>query len=286
MNYQYTLGFNKVFTMIRKIIFILIKGYPVTLIRTKNTRKKRIVATMMNMILVTMFIPVFVTGAYLYSTEIPPKLDWAVLRIIDNIASNHVVLTVALSIIIPFIIGVVVHELGHANATRACKKGKVYEYGVIIGLIPAFYTAADDTKITGPYARLQKLQILCAGVEANLFFAGIFMILASLCRETSYFFINCADMQLMLVAINILFIRGLDGDKVIRLILGMDGDSDDYPKVKRMIRDKRYRQMMLSQGVKGRMKLITCYVVILFQIMYPVLVILNILLLGGIFYGG
>lgn len=283
MNYRSTLEFGKVPGMMRRVARIMIEGYPVTLIRTKNTRKKRIVAAMMNMILVTAFIPVFVLGVYLYSTEVPPRLDWTILKLLEDFANNHVIITIAVSIIIPFIIGVVVHELGHANATRACKKGRVYEYGVIIGLIPAFYTAADDTMITGPYARLKKLQIMCSGVEANLFFAGIFMVLASLCRETSYFFMNCADMQLMFVAINVLFVKGFDGDKVIRIILGMDGKQNETIEIKKMIRSKRYRGILLSQGMVGHMKLITCYVVVFFQLLYPVLVMLNIILLGGMF---
>ena len=71
---------------------------------------------------------------------------------------------------IAIVIGAVLHEIGHASATL-CYGGRVFEAGSLLqNYMPGAYVMIDDKPVR---KRLQKVQILAAGVEMNMLLSGI-----------------------------------------------------------------------------------------------------------------
>ncbi len=287
MSYQLTAKINKVGAVIGDIINTIAEGKMITLVKTRNTRNKRIIAEMMNMLLMVMFIPVFAAGAYMViNSEVIYHTDSVIIAFIKGLLRRHDKLAFIVTWVVPVLLGAFVHELAHGNACRACKGGRVYEYGIHIGIIPGFYTAADERGIRGPRARLKKLQIMLAGVEANILLAGISLILSCLIYNLSEIFLTWADINLGLFAINILFFKKLDGQLAIALILGLDERNGDFIKAMNVVRSRRRKKMLLKDGPVGLMKIAACYVFELYNILYPLIIVMNILFIGSIIIGG
>ena len=281
---QLSLRISRIGEVVIYLIYAFITGIPITLVTTKNSRKKRIFSEMMNMLLMVMFIPVFVAGAYMVlNVEVIYHVDSAVIAFIDDLLYENTVFYVAVMWIIPILLGVFLHELAHANACRACKGGRVYEYGFLMGLIPGFYTAIDESGISGPGARFKKIQVMLAGVEANILFAGISLILSCLIFNLNEIFIHWADINITLCLFNLLFFDKLDGQRAIALILGLDVLNDDFIRAKNVVRSRRMKKELLKKGPVGLMKIIACYAFEVFSFMYPLVIIMNILIIGGLF---
>lgn len=284
MGRQLSLGISRIGEVVICILYMLITGIPITLVSTKTTRKKRIFSEMMNMLLMVMFIPVLVVGAYMVlNVEVIYHVDSAVISFIDDLLDDSPVFNIAVTWIIPILLGCSLHELAHANACRACKGGRVYEYGILIGLIPGFYTAADESGISGPGARFKKIQVMCAGVEANLLLAGISLILSCLIYNLNGIFLTWAEINIMLCLFNLLFFNKLDGQHAIALILGLDERNDDFIRAKNVVRSRLMKKKLLKEGPVGLMKIIACYAFEVFSFMYPLVIIMNILIIGGLF---
>lgn len=287
MSYQLTAKRNKAGAVIGNIASALVEGKLITLVRTKNTRKKRILSEMMNMLLMVMFIPVFAAGVYMIlNHEVIWYRDSAIITYIEDLLYLYPVLSVIVKWLIPLLLGCYMHELAHGNACRACKGGRVYEYGIILGLIPGFYTAADDSGITGPGARFKKLQIMCAGVEANILLAGISLILSCLVYNLREIFLNWADLNLVLCAFNILFFNKMDGQLALAHILGLDVKNGDFIKAMNVVRSRRKKKMLLKDGPVGLMKITVCYIFELYNILYPLIIVMNVLIVGDLIIGG
>lgn len=123
-------------------------------------------------------------------------------------------------LIFGLVIGISLHEAGHAIAAKAYK-APVYEIGIRISLLPAAYTLMNETAVKN---RLKRAQIYAAGVETNFLLSGLFLILAYLAPVDgvrTFFF--CAGYENIFLGVaNLCFFLPLDGFKIITTLLGAD----------------------------------------------------------------
>ena len=84
--------------------------------------------------------------------------------------------TYMIGLLFGLLIGLSLHETGHAIAAKAYG-APVYEIGIRISLIPAAYTLMKETAVKN---RLKRTHIYAAGAETNFLFAGLFFAAANL----------------------------------------------------------------------------------------------------------
>jgi len=235
-------------------------------------RTKSLIPKVLNFLLLVSFIPLLVYGLYRFS-EYPAPIKEA------HFLTGYVGGTLG---------GMILHEIGHAVACLSYH-GRWLEAGFMQSLFcPGAYVLIDESTVRG---RLKKVQISLAGVEMNLFLAGILLIVMSytdsqspLCDWTGAM-LYAVFQNIFLALINLTFVRGLDGEQVISLLLG-DGSAVDNAKANiRCILKKRERKLYFKEnGVTGVANVCTSAVIMLFQLMIPMVLAANIgVFLGGIF---
>jgi len=167
--------------------------------------------------------------------------------------------------LVGLLVGCICHEAGHAIAGLAYG-ARVLEAGVLIqhGL-PGAYVLLDDSRVK----RLQKVQIHAGGVEANFLIAGFALMLATICSPFYGFFFGVALNNLLLGLINLTFIDSLDGMHIIETLLGY--------KPLEVIKSKAMRDALKREGLPGTLELSICYILKVMQLIYPVLLTLNVM---------
>lgn len=138
------------------------------------------------------------------------------------------------------------HESGHLIAGLACRY-KISDVGIVLlGVIPfGLYVAHEDKKDA---TKAEQIQFALAGIEANLFIAGICLLLAIQYYRLSLTLLFVATMNVGLVAINLLPASGLDGESALSAACGIDSISE---AAKRWLTNKKYRQKILRSGLPG-----------------------------------
>lgn len=158
-----------------------------------------IIAKGLNTVLYLLFLPMFLFGSLLYVKY--GDTDWNL---------------ILAGVYIGLVIGMVLHEAGHAVAGMAYG-AKMIEAGVMLRLLlPGAYVMMDDRPVK---LRLQRVQIYAAGVEMNLLLAGTAFLLASIRTGVGGLFLGAAIQNVILAALNMVFIRGLDGEKMLSALL-------------------------------------------------------------------
>ncbi len=264
--------------VIRKDHGVLSDGdgfYMRTLIRTRNTKSKRTLSKILNITLMLAFIPILVSGILVYLNA--DEFGYRELSILGRIVYDHPVLCVWVFNIVSLLIGAAIHEICHGVACRAYG-GRVFEYGAMINILPGFYTLMDESKVR---SRLRKIQILAAGVEGNLFFAGCLLLLTGFLPELKFVFSVGALINIIMTFINMLAIDGTDGLKLLLLLIGME--SIDIVDIKRMTKWKNMREILASDGYYGVAKLTACYMIIWLQRIYPIVILLDVIAVIGAF---
>lgn len=167
--------------------------------------------------------------------------------------------------LVGLLVGCVGHESGHTIVALAYGAGFM-EAGVLIqhGL-PGAYVLLDDSHVK----RLPKVQIHAGGVEVNFLIAGIALMLATICSSFYGFFFGVALNNLLLGLINLTFIDSLDGMHIIETLLGY--------KPLEMIKSKAMRDALVREGLPGKLELSICYILKAMQLVYPVLLTLNVM---------
>lgn len=167
--------------------------------------------------------------------------------------------------LVGLLVGCICHEAGHSIAGLAYG-ARVLEAGCLIqhGL-PGAYVLLDDSHVK----RLPKVQIYAGGVEANFFIAGIALVLATICSSFYGFFFGVAFDNLLLGLINLTFIDSLDGMHIIETLLGY--------KPLEIIKRKAMRDALKREGLPGKLELSICYILKVMQLVYPVLLTLNVM---------
>lgn len=191
------------------------------------------------------------------------KYFWAHLDAIGSL--DHI----TLGSIVFLIIGVCLHEIGHGLSAIAYG-GQVFEAGVKISLLPGAYVMYDVSNVK---SRANRIQTLAAGIEMNCVLSSVLFFLLIHLPAFSGFFLGGAIMNLVLALINLLFIEGLDGAKILSELLG---DDDIFTKAKETLFNGAKRKKTLKSGI-GLVRLSMCFSLIFFQIMLPILIVINLL---------
>ncbi len=252
-------------------------GYLITLIRTGNSKAKRSIARFFNALRVFLFIPVLILGLYFYfnyDNSIPVEPVG-----VAKLAYEHPVIT-SLSInIFAIILGAFFHEISHGQAARSTRGGRVFEYGMLLSFPPGFYTLTD----TRNNSTLQEIGVLLAGVQGNLLFAGIILILGSvLFPYMKPFVAEPAAINIIMACTNLSAFNGTDGIKILAAILGLD--LDDLEKTKDMIKDRGYRSLFINDGMTGCVKVAACYILTFLQLFFPMMIVLGIVMWIGVIF--
>lgn len=240
--------------------------------RLKKT--KSVLPKILNFLMYTSCIPVFVIG---------------LIKFIDGctrVEYDHV----WFGYICGLFIGMVMHELSHANACLAYG-GSWLELGLMwSGLFPGAYVMLDTSKVK---KRLRKAQINLAGVEMNLLLAGIFFMLAvsqsiwfSPLGEYTGAFFYAGFQNVFLALLNMTFFQGLDGEHTISNLLGKESivkeAKDNILAILDFRKSKKYWQ---EHGkTNGLANICTDAFILCSQLVFPLLILSDIgIILGGVF---
>lgn len=249
--------------------------YMRTIVRTRNTRIKRTISKILNVLLMVSFLPILILGIYVYLNV--DDFGYYELSLLGRIVYAHPVLCIWGFNIFSLICGGVIHEVCHGVACRAYG-GRVFEYGAMINILPGFYTLMDDSKVR---SRLRKIQILAAGVEGNLLLAGGFLLLAGIFPDLKDVVSVGALVNIIMTFVNMMAIDGTDGLKILLLLIGME--SKDIDDIKCMTKGKNKREILANDGYYGVAKLTACHMIIWLQRIYPIVVLLDVIAVIGAF---
>lgn len=235
------------------------------LIKIRANMDQRAISWILNNLLMISFLPVFIAGLLIL------KADYGVVDFNDNPLLELIGIWVGIAL------GLVLHEFGHAIAGLGYN-ARVMEAGLLVGFSFGGYVLLDERRVK---SRLKRVQILAAGIEMNLLLFGASMILTRHEPRAMSFLWGIAYINVLLALVNALFITGLDGSKIIDELLGTEtlfGEALEF------MMDSHVRSKMLSKGLIGYYKLFSCIVSILSQVAYPILIVLNVLLVGGVMF--
>lgn len=163
-----------------------------------------------------------------------------------------------------------VHEICHAISGRAYGV-KVMEYGVAITVLPAFYTMIDMKTVR---SKLKRIQIMAAGLEGQLLLSGAALLIGEMFQTTKVVTYQCVLVNMIMVCINCLPIEGLDGYQITEIALGTD---DIASQSKDLLSNHRLLKKVWNEGVCGKAKVGTALLASSGKIIYPILILVNIL---------
>lgn len=237
-------------------IGVLTHGIP--LFKVKTTQKMRIASRLLNFLLMIFFVPVFITGLYAVK-DIYKLIDQNDFYLIGLCAGSA--------------LGVILHECAHTIAGLGYN-AHLFNCGIIVGITPGAYVKIADEHIK---SSLKKAQISGAGIEMNLLLCGISMICMCLFNSALSLLGGIAFTNLLLAAVNLLPIIGVDGSQILNKLIG--DDLILYSDL--LITDKSFLSHSFS-NVRGLAEIYSCVLTLLSQISYPILIIANILYIWSI----
>ena len=243
----------------------------ITIARLKDRKKNKAVYQTSNIFVMLFFLPVFIAGLYAVAVLFDngyaaPTDSW-----IYDLYRHHTMPFLITALILGSIAGGIFHEFGHANACRAYG-GKVLEYGVALDMFPGLYTLMVYSEKT---TRMQKVQILLAGIETNLLIAGLALLFVILAPAYFQVWFVIGFVNAMMAMINMLAIEGLDGVKTMLLLVGME--ESDYELIRSVLKSRRSRERLMRGGVNGWIKLIILYMIYYMNYLYLILIAVEIL---------
>lgn len=242
------------------------------LFRTRNNKAKQKIAKCFNTILLLLFMPILLAGIYVY----------LFVDSCQNINPLSVEQHIIFEVLIYFssiVAGGALHEICHAVACRAYG-GLVFEYGIRISLLPGLYTLLDFSNVKPV---LKKIQILLAGIEGNIVLAGGLLLLSGILPEFKSVLFSGSMINLILSLINLSFFKGTDGLKILLLIIGV-ANEDESNRLPLMTRGRRKKKIIKCEGLLGYIKLFACHMIVVLQRMYPILIIIDIIAIIGVFH--
>lgn len=219
----------------------------------KRNRKVRILASIWNVILNFLWLPVFILGVIAYINKLPlGSDDFIYFGLIFGIGA-----------------GMIIHELGHM-CSGIYHGARVFEMGVMISsFLPGAYVLLDAENLKSKKARLR---VNSAGVKSNILLSGVCLLLACLFPSIGASLLDAAINNAFLALLNIMFIEGFDGTAIISELLGID---DIVAKSKKFLYNKRIRKQLAKNGASGYAVLAVATAVRASQIAFPLLLIIN-----------
>ena len=227
-----------------------------TIWEPKQTILFRLIAFLSNNLLLTSWFPVLVIGIFLFNRNLMyVEFDMA-----------------WIGYIIGLVPGIILHEFGHAFA-GAAYGARVFEMGVMrmYYIMPGAYVILDKKSVKN---RLKRVQINAAGVEMNLLLSGLFLIMGALYGNFGGMFLIAAIQNAFLAVMNLTLIKGLDGMAILSELLGIEEVAEDASNI---IFSRKKKKELRAHGVAGNAVVLACYMINVFQIALPLLIILNVL---------
>lgn len=228
--------------------------FMITLWQPKVTTKVRMVALLLNTLLMVSFLPVFLFSVNQFILNF------------GNISLDYLLGGIVFGIVT----GTFFHEMGHLWACLGYG-GQAFEVGVFFQLfLPGAYVLIKDDTIK---KRMRRVQMNAAGVEMNILLTGILILLA--CKISSFggFFIGAALQNLLMALTNMTFVKGFDGMAIIGELLG---DRALCSKIKDVLKNPIYKSYLRMQGLNGEAIIFVSYVLGILQLALPLLYLLNI----------
>lgn len=249
--------------LIRTSIFVNngLLTYRIPLFKIKASLKMRAISYLLNFGLMISFLPLLVIGCVVF----PKSFNFDDFCMPLFIAGN----------IIGTILSLVLHETGHAIAGLAFN-AKVFEAGLLVGIMNGAYVSIDEKYIK---SKMKRVQIMGAGVEMNFALAGVSLICTAIFGSLWSFFFAIGIVNIVMASINLIFILGLDGFQIINILLGADLFSSIFD----LVFDEKFRKRLVKDGVIGYTKINACLLTVICQLAYPAMIILNIVSFGSVF---
>jgi len=234
-----------------------------SLIMPKKYRTDSIIPVLVNYLLLILWLPTLLFGLNCFIQKLPD---------IDNGSA-------LLGQWIAIIIGAILHEAAHASAAL-CYGGRVFEAGALLmNYMPGAYVMIDDAPVK---KRLQKVQILAAGVEMNMLLSGIGWLLCVYVPSQSGFFFGFAFGNLLLALLNLTFGEGLDGMAAMGKLLGIECSFVALAKYTLTHKEEWIR--LLKAGPHGIVELLICCLLVVLQLVMPAIYLMYILELIECFF--
>lgn len=228
----------------------------------KKKRTNSIIPKLYNFLLVVGWLPMFCFGIYrMISADYDLNSDYMLLGYFLSLAA-----------------GLFFHELSHAMACLA-HGGYFMEMGTMWHYVfPGAYVLIDKSNIK---SKLKRVNVDIAGVMANMMIAGIFMALIPCFETLSGCFLMVALNNIMLTMFNLTFISGLDGSSIIEEVLGIENGME---QIKSVLINGLFNKKWYKLSANRRAETMVCGVLLIYQILMPIVVINNILIIIGGFF--
>ncbi len=250
-------------------------GYLKTVIRTTNSHIKTVFSQLINMLLMVGFLPIMIIGACEYKQISSLSIQYGNLSGFEKFVFDHHTLITWIIFLFALSLGAAVHEFSHATACRSYG-GRVFEYGIAVGIIPGFYTLMEDGAIKKRY---QKIQVLLAGIESNIILAGFFLLIAGLFPNLRIFFALGANVNMLFALANTLAVGGSDGMKVIMLLIGMD--EYDNGLIEAYIKKKVNKKQSGDVCPINYAKHTACWMLAIIKRIWPLMILIDFLSIVG-----
>jgi hypothetical protein len=111
-------------------------------------------------------------------------------------------------------------------------------------------------------------------VETDLFLAGLFLILGAFLPNAGGMFLLAAALNGFLALMHLMLLPNSDGAAILSEILGTE---NIIAKAQEIVRNKEMRTALMAKGIHGAVGIGISYVLFGLQIIFPILLILNIL---------
>lgn len=223
-----------------------------------NVKKgHRVIARIWNRLLMLLCLPTFISGVYILM-----RSDY---RYIDHSHGYGILM----GYIVGLLTGMIFHEVSHACACLGYG-GHWFEAGVMFTyFMPGAYVAIDYGKVKN---RFRRAQICAAGVECNIALAGLFLLLLKTERFDTYLVIFAALTNVVIAIFNLSLIGGIDGMGIYSELLGVDQLVD---KAMNLGFNFKKKKELRKRGINGKATIACCYIVIIFQLLLPIILIMN-----------
>lgn len=228
-----------------------------TLFIPKDSSLLWLFAYLSNALLLIAWLPTLILGIFLFSRRLGGMdFDWGLLGYVAGL-----------------LIGITAHEFGHAFAGIAYG-AKIYEMGTMIMhfALPGAYVLMDCEPVR---RKLRRVQINAAGVETNFLLCGLFLILGAAFPKLGGIFLDAALCNVFLGALNLSLLRGVDGQQILLELLGLEENLLD--RTFHLLLRKETRGQVLRPGSGGIALIAVCVILGVLQLVWPVLLISNIL---------
>ena len=151
-----------------------------------------------------------------------------------------------------YILSIVLHEIGHL-AVGVAYDYRMSEIGIILcGVFPCGAYVACIPK--GRIVKRKQIQFYLAGIEMNLLITGVSLILSSHSAYLASTLVSVANVNVLLIIVNLLPTLGMDGESVLSILCEV---SDIKKMSQKWLFTPELREKLIRAGWQG-------YVYILF----------------------